>query len=513
MGVSYQAALDALSIPVDAYNASVKEDNRLHKFEDYTWYNLTASPSRSQVTETSPSLIRVGGNLNITGDGMSDAKLTNQDSQIIFDDSINHTDTALSNQETKGTYRVQYKGTAEFTTIETCGTFGDSHCREWHGKTYYNPAPEITIIDLPTGARYAEHSTTQSNYIKDINAISVTRNDVNQITLPNNALFKVDAHPSDKPIGGYVVETDAAYTNYRKWLSSDYLLNALSMDPAMTQKRLGDGYYEQSLIRDQVAQLTGRRFLDEYGNDEEQYLALMRNGATVRNNWNLRPGIALTKEQIAQLTSDIVWLVDQTVTLADGITTHALVPQLYVRLREGDLDGNGTLISGNSINANFSGDVKNSGTIAGRTAIRLNADNINNLAGRTRAQTLRDQAQQIETSWGDQGTARLAAHTVIGALTGGTAGAVGAAASTLSAPLISDTLAKAGVDPALSKILTAVSSTALGATAGSATGGASGSIAGAAGALNEVANNYLSHAEVLKREIALQQKHACTKDY
>ena len=122
-----------------------------------------------------------------------------------------------------------------------------------------------------------------------------------------------------------------------------------------------------------------------------------------------------------------------------------------------------------------------------------------------RAQTLRDQAQQIETNWGDQGTARLAAHTVIGALTGGTAGAVGAAASTLSAPLISDTLAKAGVDPALSKILTAVSSTALGATAGSATGGASGSIAGAAGALNEVAKNYLSHAEALKREIAHQK--------
>ena len=149
----------------------------------------------------------------------------------------------------------------------------------------------------------------------------------------------------------------------------------------MTQKRLDDGYYEQSLIRDQVAQLTGRRFLDGYNNDEEQYLALMRNGATVASNWNLRPGIALTKEQVAQLTSDIVWLVDQAVTLADGSTTHVLVPHLYVRLREGDLDGDGTLISGKSINANVTGDVTNSGTIAGRTAIRLTADNINNIAG------------------------------------------------------------------------------------------------------------------------------------
>ena len=410
--VTYQAALDALSIPVNAYNASVNEDNRLHIFEDYTWYDLTGNPSRSQVTNTTPSLIRVGSNLNITGDGTSDAKLTNQDSQIIVGGNINFADSALNNQETKGTYRVQYKGTAEFTTIETCGTFGDSHCREWHGKTPYNPAPEIKTIDLPTGARYVIHTTSNStnttpnNYVKDSNATTVAYNDVNQIALPNNALFKVDAHPGEQPIGGYLVETDTAYTNYRKWLSSDYLLSAISMDPAMTQKRLGDGYYEQSLIRDQVAQLTGRRFLDGYSNDEEEYLALMRNGATVASNWNLRPGIALTKEQVAQLTSDIVWLVDQTVTLADGSTTNVLVPQLYVRLREGDLAGNGTLISGNSINANVSGDLTNSGTIAGRTAIRFTADNINNLAGRIQGINVNLQARVDINNLGGRITAQ-----------------------------------------------------------------------------------------------------------
>ncbi len=30
----------------------------------------------------------------------------------------------------------------------------------------------------------------------------------------------------------------------------------------MTQKRLGDGFYEQKLINDQIAQLTGKKFLD-----------------------------------------------------------------------------------------------------------------------------------------------------------------------------------------------------------------------------------------------------------
>jgi len=45
-------------------------------------------------------------------------------------------------------------------------------------------------------------------------------------------------------------------------------------------KRLGDGFYEQRLIREQVAQLTGRRFLTGYANDEAQYQAIMTNGVT-----------------------------------------------------------------------------------------------------------------------------------------------------------------------------------------------------------------------------------------
>ena len=50
------------------------------------------------------------------------------------------------------------------------------------------------------------------------------------------------------------------------------------------------------------------------------------------------PGIALTQAQMAQLTSDIVWLVEQEITLADGSRTRALVPQVYLRVQPGDLD-------------------------------------------------------------------------------------------------------------------------------------------------------------------------------
>ena len=109
-------------------------------------------------------------------------------------------------------------------------------------------------------------------------------------------------------------------------------------------KRLGDGFYEQRLIREQIAQLTGSRYLEGYDGDEAQYAALMTAGATFAQQYGLSPGVALSAEQMAQLTSDIVWLVEQSVTLPDGRSERVLVPQVYVRVRPGDIDGSGALL-------------------------------------------------------------------------------------------------------------------------------------------------------------------------
>ena len=163
------------------------------------------------------------------------------------------------------------------------------------------------------------------------------------------------------------------------------MLKALAYDPATTTKRLGDGFYEQKLVREQIAQLTGRRFLTGYSNDETEYQALMVNGVTEAKQFKLAPGVALSAAQVAQLTSDIVWLVEQTVTLADGSTIQALVPQVYVRVQAGDLNNNGALISADSVNLHVAGDLNNSGSIAGRTVLALNANNVNNLGGRITA--------------------------------------------------------------------------------------------------------------------------------
>ncbi|MDM0007814.1 hemagglutinin repeat-containing protein [Variovorax sp. J22G73] len=205
----------------------------------------------------------------------------------------------------------------------------------------------------------------------------VVRTSVPDVTVPRASLFGLNTG------GRYLIETDPRFANYRQWLSSDYLLANMGVDPNATLKRLGDGFYEQKLIREQVAQLTGYRFLEGQHNDEAQYTALMNSGATFAMQYGLRPGIALTAAQMAQLTSDIVWLVEQTVTLPDGSTQNLLAPQLYVRVRPGDIDGSGALLSADAtVIERGGGDLVNTGTIAGRAMVKIDKDNVHNLGGR-----------------------------------------------------------------------------------------------------------------------------------
>ena len=198
------------------------------------------------------------------------------------------------------------------------------------------------------------------------------------MTLPTSSLYKNNPSPNS----AYLIETDTRFIDRKLWLGSDYMTQSLSLDPTVSQKRLGDGFYEQMLIREQVAELTGRRFLADYTSDYQEYKALMNSAITFGQKYNLRPGIALTAQQIAQLTSDIVWLVEQSVSLPDGSSQKVLVPQVYVKVQPGDLDGSGALLAGKDVNINLSGDLTNSGTIAGRNVVSLTAENVNNLGGR-----------------------------------------------------------------------------------------------------------------------------------
>ncbi|WP_139385647.1 S-layer family protein, partial [Salmonella enterica] len=90
----------------------------------------------------------------------------------------------------------------------------------------------------------------------------------------------------------------------KQWLGTDYMQQALAASPDRLMKRIGDGWYEQRLVREQVIALTGQRYLYGYSNDEAQLRALMNNGITFAHEYHLTPGIALSPEQMALLTSD-----------------------------------------------------------------------------------------------------------------------------------------------------------------------------------------------------------------
>ncbi|WP_279362107.1 EndoU domain-containing protein [Xanthomonas sacchari] len=78
---------------------------------------------------------------------------------------------------------------------------------------------------------------------------------VNTLGRATNGLGGVKANNS-APGRRYLIETDPRFVDYNNFISSDYLLDKLGVDPQWTQTRLGDGFYEQRLVLDQITQLT-----------------------------------------------------------------------------------------------------------------------------------------------------------------------------------------------------------------------------------------------------------------
>ncbi|WWY04183.1 hemagglutinin repeat-containing protein [Neisseria leonii] len=353
-------------------------DGRSHS----VWYKYDYDriTTESKITESKPGKIISGGNLVLDA-----AKLKNHDSQIIAGGklSVSTPESSLSNHETPGTKTVTDQGNLHrYYRHQKKGRDSTGH-----NQYAYTPPAEVRSIRMGTSAykEYANPSlkapdapkADQVSTVVSAAAENSIRTEHNStFALPDSSLFAVA--PNSK---GYLIESDPAFTDYRKWLGSDYMLAALQNDPNHIHKRLGDGYYEQKLVNEQIAKLTGYRRLDGYANDEAQFKALMDNGITAAKELQLTPGIALSAEQVARLTADIVWLENETVTLPDGTTQTVLKPKVYVRARPQDVNGQGALLSGGVVDIDSNTIENRGGLIAGREALVLNAQNIKNLQG------------------------------------------------------------------------------------------------------------------------------------
>lgn len=175
------------------------------------------------------------------------------------------------------------------------------------------------------------------------------------------------------PSSNYLIETNARFADYSQFISSDFLLDKLGLDPARTMMRLGDGFYEQQLVTNQVTQLTGRIYLADYSSGLEEYQALMNNATQVAQAMNLSVGVALTADQVSALTQDMVWMVQQTV---DG--HEVLVPVVYLAKGGLGLTAQGAVIAGGDVNINATGTLSNDGTIRGENSTLLTAKDLLN---------------------------------------------------------------------------------------------------------------------------------------
>ncbi|MEL4443411.1 hemagglutinin repeat-containing protein [Acinetobacter baumannii] len=358
--------------------------------------NVNGLKGTDQTTDVGQAGTSQGQNLSVSDSGQTaqgtDAQTTSQNPDISQTTQNNDVTVSTSQVDVADAQKAQGQDlvSAQPNAVQSDIQVSDLN-QDTANTQAKNNTTQVSVLEQlqgQTAEQVSEASTTDQANAPDQagtgEQLEIRTINNSQFKVANNALYRVGADSK----AGYLIETDPSFTNYNQWLSSDYMLDALGLDPALQQKRLGDGFYEQRMVQDQIANLTGYRFLEGYGSDEEQYKALMNNGVTYAKQYGLRPGIALTPAQIAQLTSDIVWLVEKDVTLPDGTQTKALAPQVYVKARVGDLKGDGTLLSGNSIKFNLDGDLLNTATIAGREAVQITADNVNNLMGRIQGNTV-----------------------------------------------------------------------------------------------------------------------------
>ncbi len=336
--------------------------------------------SYTEVTDT--PFISSEGDISLmlsNGDMSLTAKSVENNYSIISSASdLNLTIDYLSNLDVQSTEYVDRSGRYTVRTWDKCSWY--ETCSHKNRNTYYqnyayHSEQTLTLGDatLSAAGTVSISSGTVVNGVEEdlsgsgFSGSSATSDTVSQQTtgqdvgsLLSSPFFSFSADSEH----GYLIETDPAFTNYKNFISSDYMLSKLQMaTDGTTTTRLGDGFYEQKLIQDQMLDLTGAQYLDESQDAEAQYIALMDNGINAQNDLQLSVGIALTSEQIESLNQPIVWMVEQDVETSAGVQT-ALVPKVYLPSAMAmDLRPDGALIKGGVVDIQAEQSLANSGAI------------------------------------------------------------------------------------------------------------------------------------------------------
>ena len=391
----YKPILASLNEKIKAHNAKAELHNQKisgvanEKIDNYTIIRNKTMTSKEEVKNSTPGVVRFGGDLSFTGNG------TNENSQMVVGGTLTTTgaidQVAKENQEVTNTF-----GTTEASYTYKRRWPHKSRRRGYKGQVFMTPqVNKENPISLGVAKKEDKNGKAKGevgdNHRKEVqdflnpfaqdssNDASKPTAGTNILALPTESLYRI--HPEST--ANYVVETDPQFTNKKAFLSSDYMYREMKTKPENIEKRLGDGLYEQTLVRQQIVFGTGYRFLDGYTDDESQFKALMDAGIVYAKQHGIAPGVALTAEQAASLTSDMVWLVKD-IVMVEGKPVEVIYPKVYLKQSNGlQLHTDGTLISANTLVMNAKKRIHNEGVIQGKTVVLasnqdiINSGNIN----------------------------------------------------------------------------------------------------------------------------------------
>ena len=293
-------------IPKDKVVVHSSENLQLSVYGDHkdswTKYEYDRTREKDVVDTSNPGRIISGGDLHMDVDHM-----VNDASQISAAGDITGTVGHYEQSNPKGNEYITEDGIAT--------SYSRHHKKGWD----------------TTNIREAKYKNTKVNP-KDV-PVAVYGGHVENSksdTTVDASLLNSMSQLSTNPNTSYVIETDPNFTNRRNFLSSDYVLSRLKLDPMNIQKRLGDGYYEQQLVMQEIMHQTGKSRLQSGLSAEEQYRQLMDAGISVTKSQSIVLGRGLTEAEQKNLKEDVVLLVSKAVVLPNGKTETVLVPTLYL---------------------------------------------------------------------------------------------------------------------------------------------------------------------------------------
>ena len=209
-----------------------------------------------------------------------------------------------------------------------------------------------------------------------VNSAGVSVTEKDKITVGNGELIFNNNSVSNNKIPGfsYLIESNVKFTDMGYYMGSDYFFGKIGFNPEKNIRLLGDAFYESRVVNRAILESTGKRYLNGAANEKEQMQILLDNSITAMEDFNLSIGTALTKEQINNLKSDIIWYVEEEV---NGV--NVLVPKVYLSKetlaslgnnQTGMMAGNGMNIS--AVEVNNTGSIKSNGSITINTEEFLN---------------------------------------------------------------------------------------------------------------------------------------------